>query len=70
MSKKFKENPTELMYCLTLYKLAGHKTWRADLGRNERSFNKSIAQWGPTAPKVTDKKKFRIDRLSSLITPI
>lgn len=61
----------ELAYYLTLYTLEGHETWRAHLGSDRESFQRSIdAQKEGRQPKVTKANVIRVDRLSGTIQPI
>lgn len=69
MSKRFVEDKKKPAYFLTLYKLEGHTTWRANLGGDEDHFNREIkTNWKNNAPKVTEKRIIKIDRLTGTIT--
>lgn len=65
-----KENKKELAYYLTLYKIEGHQTWRADLKSEKDGFDKA---WnnpdGGKHPVITEKNVIRIDRLLGTISP-
>lgn len=58
--KKQKKTPGDLAYYLTMFKLKGHETWRADLKGNATAFDDLM---DPVAKgRITERKTFRIDR--------
>ena len=70
MKKDIKEQPKkELAYYLTLYKIEGHETWRANLQANKDGFDK---QWNSQTqgkvPKITDKNVIRVDRITGTLS--
>lgn len=55
----------DLAYYLTLFKIDGHQTWRADLKGHRSGFDEMInAINQKSRPKVTEKMIIRIDRLT------
>lgn len=52
----------EINYYLTLFKIKGHETWRANLSGGKNDFDRD---WNSTKggkrPEVTDKKIFTIN---------
>jgi hypothetical protein len=54
----------ELAYYLTIFKTKGHSTWRAHFSGSLDDFNAQAKQ-----TTVTEKKHYRIDRLTSEIKP-
>ncbi len=60
MKLKHPKKDGDLSYYLTLFKIEGHSTWRADLKRDKNTFDKMI----DPKTKVTERKVFRVDRLT------
>lgn len=52
----------ELAYFLTLFKVKGHKRWRASLKGRADGFDKEMKQNGLTG--ILERKEFVIDRLT------
>ncbi len=62
---------TEKAYYLTLFTLEGHKTWRAELGGSEESFEeKRKTNWGAHPTKILEKHVLRIDRITGQFTQL
>lgn len=61
------EQKKDLAYYLTLFKIEGHQTWRADLKTSPDDFEKLLPK---VFPKITEKNVIRIDRLTGTISPI
>lgn len=59
----------EMAYYLTVFKLKGHETWRAHLGREKETFIIEQKNW-PSDVKVTDIVVHRVDRITGLIEKI
>ncbi len=51
----------DLTYYLTLFKLEGHETWRADLKNHKKGFEEAMKD---LKAKITEKKVFEIDRFT------
>lgn len=70
MSKHFQENKKDLAYYLTLYKLAGHTTWRAHLSTSKDGFEREKKAWSlnSTMPKITETQCLRLDRVTGTFT--
>jgi hypothetical protein len=68
--KKAKPRPGELAYFIALFKLDGHDTWRACLGRDKNILEREKKNWGKNPPKVTKSKLLRIDRMTAEIHSI
>lgn len=63
--KKKTENPT---YCLVLFKIEGHETWRSSLMGKKEDFERTFAMdVKSNKPKVTENKFFIIDRLTGKV---
>lgn len=63
-----KEQPKkDLAYYLTLFKIEGHETWRADIKDEKDKFEKLMPK---NFPKITEKNVIRIDRITGTIMPI
>lgn len=62
MSKSKKEKA----YYLTLFKIEGHKTWRAHLAAGAKQFDEERSRW-VKSPKITDRSTLRIDRITKEI---
>ena len=61
------EPKKELAYYLTLFKIEGHETWRADIKANKEDFEKLLPK---VSPKITEKNVIRIDRITGTIMPL
>lgn len=57
-----KNTKKELAYYIVLFKIEGHETWRLT---QDASFKNEHAQ----GTKITEVKKFRVDRLTGEIVP-
>lgn len=68
MTTKPKEK--ELAYYLTLFKIEGHETWHSELSKHRDGFDENRRKQGliQALPKVTDKKVFRVDRITGEIS--
>lgn len=60
------KDPSELCYYLTVFKLKGHTTYRATLHQKKDNFNENVAKH----TDITEKKVYRIDRITSEIKEI
>mgnify|MGYP001564470505 CR=1 FL=1 len=56
----------DLAYYLTLFKIEGHSTWRSHLASARGKFERERSSW-THPPKITDKKVYRIDRVTGEI---
>jgi len=56
----------ELAYYLTVFKIENHSTWRSFLGGNIDVFAGQVEAF----TKVTEKKTYRVDRISGEIKEI
>lgn len=65
MSKHYKEDTSskDLGYYVTLFKIEGHSTFRAHLHSDAGGFDREWSQGG-TRPKITEKRVYRIDRIT------
>lgn len=52
-------------YYLTLFKIEGHKTYRAHIAGDLTSLQYNM---GENAPTITEKKVYRVDRVTGEIT--
>lgn len=55
-------------YFLTLFKLEGHNTWRAHIAGHATGFEEEAKK--NKFPKITEKRKTRIDRITGEFTDI
>ena len=61
----------ELAYYLTLYKIEGHTTWRAQLSHEKNGFDNQIkSQKEGRHPKITARRNVRIDRITGEVTKV
>lgn len=60
-----KEKVKDLAYYFTIFKIRGHETWRAHLGRDTSSFMREWnAQTQGERPEITEKQVLRLDRIT------
>ena len=64
IKNKFLKNMETPSYSLILFKIKGHKTWRASLQSKENLFENTISK----KTKITEKKVYRINRINGTIT--
>lgn len=63
--KEDKNKGRELAYYLTIFKLEGHTTWRANLAGHKNSFHDQVENpIGQAKPKITEKQTIRFDRIT------
>lgn len=68
---KLKKKIQDPAYYVTMYKLKGHETWRAQLSDRVDGFDKSWRnQTEGILPEITERNVLRIDRLTGTIKPI
>lgn len=70
MDKKKHDKPKDLAYYFTMFKIEGHETWRAHLGSDKGAFDRQWVndqQGAATRPKITQRRDFRIDRITGSI---
>ncbi len=61
---------SDLAYYLNLFKIKGHETWRADIKDTKEGFENTFKNPQNKRPDITDRKTFRIDRLTGEIKQI
>lgn len=62
------DQPKDLAYYLTLFKLKGHETWRAHFSAHPNDFEeKERKNWTPGVV-MTDKQVLRFDRITGVFS--
>lgn len=60
----------ELYYFIHLFKIKGHKTWRADFKGTQSGFEEQFKHPENKRPNITEMKIFKIDRITGEIKQI
>lgn len=63
--KKKHDKPIDLCYYLTLFKIEGHTTYRGHFAADKATFDKQLQ---PNTPAITERKLYRVDRITGEIT--
>ena len=66
-------NKKELAYYLTLFKIEGHETWRSALKSDKLGFDREVeiqSKSNQSYPTITDKKVYRIDRMTGEVSQV
>lgn len=63
--KKMALDKKDLCYYMTLFKIEGHTTYRGHFAAAKDAFDKQLQ---PTTPKITERKVYRIDRITGELT--
>lgn len=66
MSKGNKQGLKNLFWYFTLFKIEGHETWRAHLGSDAESLDRTAKV--DHFPKITERKILKVDKVTGEIT--
>ena len=58
-----------MAYYLTAFRIEGHETWRAHIAGHVEGFQTQVVEI-PNAPKVTSRKRWRLDKITGELSEI